>query len=53
MQWCVAGLLVSILALIAGIFYASIPMLIYALVTGPLWVSAAWFGRQRGWFQPW
>lgn len=53
MHWCVAGLIVSLLALIAGIVYQSPPMLINAVVMGMGFGFLAWFGRKRGWFRPW
>jgi uncharacterized membrane protein YccC len=53
MHWCVAGLIVSLLALIAGIAYQSPLMLIDAVVMGVGFGLLAWFGRKRGWFRPW
>lgn len=44
MQWCTAGLIASLAALIAGIAYRSLPVLIYAIATGILSGLIAWFG---------
>jgi len=53
MQWCVAGLVASVLALAAGIAYRSLPMLAYAVAMGAFSGTMAWLGHRRGWFEPW
>jgi hypothetical protein len=53
MQWLTAGLIVSAAMLLAGIYYLSLPVILFALITGGIWGALIVVSRGRDWFRPW